>query len=208
VLEIGCGDGSIWRANVERTPPGWRLTLTDFSPGMVDAAAAALGARADYAAADARSLPFGDASFDAVIANHVLFHLPERERALAEIRRVLRPGGALVGTTVGRGHLQELRDLQADRENVFWRESPERFGLETAAPQLERFFVDVAIEPFPDSLAVTETEPLVDFVRSLQTPGLDEDDLAAIEARVQGEIDRSGSFHVTKAIGRFRARKP
>jgi SAM-dependent methyltransferase len=175
---------------------------------MVDAAAAALGARADYAVADARSLPFGDESFDAVIANHVLFHLPERERALAEIRRVLRPGGTLVGTTVGRGHLQELRDLQADRENVFWSESPERFGLETAAPQLERFFVDVAIEPFPDSLAVTETEPLVDFVRSLQTPGLDEDGLAAIEARVQREIDRSGSFHVTKAIGRFRARKP
>jgi ubiquinone/menaquinone biosynthesis C-methylase UbiE len=73
VLEVGCGDGNIWRENLDRIPPGWRLTLTDFSPGMVDAARAVLGDRAEYAVADVQELPFSDASFDAVIANHMLF---------------------------------------------------------------------------------------------------------------------------------------
>jgi SAM-dependent methyltransferase len=207
VLEVGCGDGSIWHQNLDRIPPDWRLTLTDMSAGMVDAAREALGDRAAYAVADVQELPFEDETFDAAVANHMLFHVADRPRALGELSRVLRSGGVLVGTMVGRDHLNELRALIGE-ESVIWSESRKRFGLETARLQLEPFFVDVEIEPFPDSLEVTEVEPLLDFVRSLDTPGLTDEHLGKI-GRVAGEaIHAHGAFHITKSSGRFRARKP
>jgi ubiquinone/menaquinone biosynthesis C-methylase UbiE len=207
VLEVGCGDGSIWRQNLDRIPEGWRLTLTDMSEGMVAAAREALGDRAAYAVADVKELPFEDETFDAAVANHMLFHVADRPRALAELSRVLRPGGVLVGTMVGRDHFKETRALIGE-ESVIWSESRERFGLETARPQLEQFFVDVEVEPFPDSLEVTEVEPLLDFVRSLDTPGLTDEHLREIGRVAEEAIRADGAFHITKSSGRFRARKP
>ena len=98
VLEIGCGPGLFWQKNASRRPASWDVTLTDLSPGMLADARRALaspGATHRYATADARHLPWPDAQFDTVIANHMLYHVPDRPRALAEIRRVLRPGGRL-----------------------------------------------------------------------------------------------------------------
>jgi SAM-dependent methyltransferase len=207
VLEVGCGDASIWLENRERIPDGWRLTLTDLSPGMVEAAREALGERATFRVADVQELPFEDESFDAAIANHVLFHVADRQRALRELARVLRPGGMLVGTMVGYDHFRELRGMLGGQENVIWSESRKRFGLETAREQLERVFSDVEIEPFPDTLAVTEVEPFVRFVRSLETPGLTDDHLHEIAGVVGREIEAHGAFHVTKSSGRFRCRR-
>lgn len=200
VLEVGCGNGNLWYANRDRIPPGLRLTLTDFSEGMVEEARARLGGLATYGVADVQELPFADGSFDLVIANHMLFHVPDRRRALAEIARLLRSGGALVATTNGRNHLRELGTAWTAR----W---SQRFGLENGPAQVARHFTDVEVEPFPDSLEVTEVEPLLDFVRSLVSPATD-DDLARLAGEAEASIAREGSFHVTKAAGLIRARKP
>jgi SAM-dependent methyltransferase len=199
ILEVGCGNGNLWAANRERIPSGWRLTLTDFSQGMIDEAQSRLGDLATYRVADIQELPFASGSFDSVIANHMLYHVPDRERAFAEIARVLRSDGIVIATTNGLDHLRELR---AHPEQ--WSRS---FALENGAPQLERFFRDVEVELLPDSLEVTEIEPVLDFVRSLGTPS-SEDDLAKLAAQARAEIARRGSFHVTTSTGLFRARKP
>jgi SAM-dependent methyltransferase len=127
VLEVGCGNGLIWRENLDRIPDGWRLMLTDLSPGMVETVRNAFGDRAEYAVADAQELPFADGSFDAVIANHMLFHVPDRPRALAEIARVLRPGAAFRATTIGLDHLRRLRELVPPREGGQWERTRERW---------------------------------------------------------------------------------
>jgi ubiquinone/menaquinone biosynthesis C-methylase UbiE len=207
VLEVGCGDASMWVEQRTAVPDGWRLTLNDLSPGMVEAARDALGDRASYAVADVQELPFADESFDAAIANHMLFHVPDREAALHELARVLRHDGVLVGTTIGEDHLRELRELVGS-ESVLWSESRRRFGLETARPQLERAFVDVEIEPYPGGLEVTEVEPLLRFVRSLDTPGLTEEHLERLREHVERAIADDGAFRITRSSGRFRARKP
>lgn len=206
VLEVGCGNGLIWRENLDRIPDGWRLTLTDLSPGMVETVSETLGGRAEYAVADAEELPFDDASFDAVIANHMLFHVPDRPRALGEIARVLRSGGAFRATTIGLDHLRRLRELVPPREGGQWEKTRERFMIEQVPEELAPFFVDVGIEPYEDSLEVRELEPLLDFVRS--RGDVEEKDLEPLRLTAEAEIASRGSFHVTKVIARVRARKP
>jgi len=111
VLELGCGPGYMWQDNVNRIPSGWNITLSDLSPGMVDAAWRNLvitGRAFQFKEIDAQSIPLEDESLDGVIANHMLYHVPDRSRALAEIRRVLRPNGHLFATTIGLNHLKEM----------------------------------------------------------------------------------------------------
>ncbi|MBN1964831.1 MAG: class I SAM-dependent methyltransferase, partial [Anaerolineae bacterium] len=114
VVELGCGPGWLWRENVNRVPAGWHVTLTDLSPGMIAEAQAALadsGRAFAFDVVDAQSLPYDDAALDAVVANHMLYHVPDRHRALAEIARALKPGGRLIAATNGAAHMQELFDL-------------------------------------------------------------------------------------------------
>ena len=108
ILDLGCGPATFWRANADRIEPSWSLTLTDFSPGMVAAARGELGERAIYVVADAQELPFPADSFDAVLANHMLYHVPDRPRAFMEIRRMLVSGGTFHASTIGRGYLPSL----------------------------------------------------------------------------------------------------
>jgi SAM-dependent methyltransferase len=206
VLEVGCGNGNIWRENLDRIPTGWRITLTDLSAGMVEEARAVLGDRAEYVVADVQELPFADESFDAVIANHMLFHVENRQGALGEIARVLRPGGLFRATTIGGGHLRQLRELVPPRTGGQWEKTRERFTVETAGEELAPFFVDVELEPYPDSLEVTELEPLLDFVRS--RGDVEEEELGPLRRAADAEIAARGSFHVTKETSRVRARKP
>jgi SAM-dependent methyltransferase len=208
VLEVGCGDGNIWRENLDRIPPGWRLTLTDFSSGMIDAARAVVGDRAEYAVADVQDLPFPDASFDAVIANHMLFHIDDRPRALGEIARVLRPGGTFRATTIGLEHLRQLRELVPPPPESQWAKTRERFMIEHVPDELAPFFVNIRIEqvPGPQDLEVTELEPLLDFVRS--RGDVEEEDLEPLRRAAEAQIAERGSFLVSRATARVRADKP
>ncbi len=208
VLEVGCGDGNIWRENLDRIPPGWRLTLTDFSAGMVEAARAAVGDRAQYAVADVQELPFADASFDVVIANHMLFHVEDRPRALAEIARVLRPGGQFRATTIGLDHLREIRELAPPPPDSQWAHTRGRFTLEQVPDELAPFFVDVEIEPVPEplDLEVTKLDDLLDFVRS--RGDVTEEELEPLRAAAEKDIAEQGFFRVSRAPARVRARKP
>jgi ubiquinone/menaquinone biosynthesis C-methylase UbiE len=102
VLELGCGTGALWAANLERVDPSWSLTFADSSDGMLKTARVPLGNRAEYALADAEALPFPDAAFDVVVVNHMLYHVPDRPRAFGEIQRVRAPAGAFHCSTNGR----------------------------------------------------------------------------------------------------------
>lgn len=208
VLEVGCGDGNIWRENLDRIPPGWKLTLTDLSPGMVEAARAALGGRAEYMVADVQDLPFPDESFDAVIANHMLFHVDDRPRALAELARVLRPGGTFRATVIGLDHIREIRELAPPPPDSQWAKTRERFTLEKVDEELAPFFADVVIEPVPgpQDLEVTELEHLLDFVRS--RGDVSEEELEPLRAAFAQQVADHGFFRLSRATARVRADKP
>jgi SAM-dependent methyltransferase len=206
VLEVGCGPGTLWVENRDRIPDSWRLHLTDLSPGMADEARTALaaaGIEAEVSVADVRELPFADRSADLVLAHGMLYHVPDRPRALAELRRVLAPGGQLHVWTVGRDHLREL-DLLVRRLAPgvdTGATGAGRFGLENGAEQLAAHFQHVRREDYPDGLWVTEPQPVAAYVSSWGDvePGA----LDRIRDEVAAVIQREGGFRVTKASGVF-----
>ena len=132
VFEIGCGTGRLWKTNARRLGPGWDITLSDQSAGMVAQARAALAGVAHpfrFEVCPADRIPREDASVDVVIANHMLYHVPDLAAALAEIRRVLKPGGALYAATNGAGHMRELDALYSRARAVVAPSLSEGFGL-------------------------------------------------------------------------------
>jgi ubiquinone/menaquinone biosynthesis C-methylase UbiE len=213
VLELGCGPGLLWRGNLQRIPASWQITLTDFSPGMLDSARQRLGEeRFTYQVADAQAIPFADASFDTVIANHMLYHIPDLPRALGEIRRVLKPTGRFYATTIGREHMRELPALFAARQsaqNKRWKTIGEvaSFVLENGQELLTPFFPQITLDRYPDALEVTEAEPLAAYIFSGRLgTSLSEQARESLLTSIRQELDRrGGSIHLTKASGLFAA---
>jgi len=209
ILELGCGPAWLWRDNLDRIPDGWDITLSDFSPGMLQQAQGNLREsqrRIDYAEIDAQSIPYEDGSFDAVIANHMLYHVPDRSRALSEIRRVLRPGGRFYASTVGRNHLRELHTLLKRFDPVPhpWFDNP--FVLENGTAQLLEWFSQVTLHRYEDALIVTEAGPLVAYILSTADKEiLSGETLAALRRCVEEEIALHGHVYITKDSGIFEA---
>ncbi len=206
VLELGCGPGLLWRENLGRIPAGWDITLSDFSPGMLQQARDNLrdaGRPFTFAVVDAQDIPFADDSFDAVIANHMLYHVPDRPRAFAEIRRVLRPNGRLYATTNGEAHLQELEALLPKDEFDF---SHAPFDLENGRAQLAPWFPTITLHRYDDALVVTETEPLIAYLLSMRAAsGLSDAERTAVTERVERELAARGVIRITKDSGLFEA---
>lgn len=204
ILEIGCGPAEFWKRNTDRIDPTWRLTLTDLSPpGMIEAAREVLHDGAEYAVVDAQDLPFADESFDVVLASHMLYHVPDRPRALAEIRRVLVPAGVLHAAANGDGHMRQLDELVGDDWD--FARLGDLFGLENGIAQLEAFFVDVRVERMESELAVTEVEPLVAYVASSSTF---HGDIEQIRRDAEAVFAREGVFRIETQPGVVHARKP
>lgn len=208
ILELGCGPGHLWRENRERIPQGWAIVLADLSSGMVKQARQNLNAGDGpfrLAVSDARTIPFADERFDACIANHMLYHVPDIEAALAEIRRVLRPGGAFYASTVGRSHMHELYDLVCRFDcklDPAGTSLPGSFLLENGEAQLSRWFSRISLYQYEDALAVTEAEPLAAYVAStVSQSAYVRGRLDAFTRFVEAEIARHGAIHITKTTG-------
>jgi len=103
ILDLGCGDGQLTQ---RIAASGARITGVDASPEMV-AAARARGVAADQAKAE--SLPYSDGAFDAVFSNAALHWVGDQNAMLAEVRRVLKPGGRFVAEMGGHGNIAAIR---------------------------------------------------------------------------------------------------
>ena len=216
VLECGCGPGWLWRGQLDQLPPGCEITLTDFSPGMVAEAEAALssaGYRFHFETADIQSLRFETDSFDVVVANHMLYHVPDRAKALSEVRRVLRPGGRFVAATNGQDHMRELNEFsgillgEEERRSLaqLRKQVSSAFSLENGQEQLAPYFKEVTLMMYEDSLAVTEAAPLLAYAGSMM--GGAAVLTAELKARavewIETEIQEKGAVHITKSSGLF-----
>jgi SAM-dependent methyltransferase len=133
VLEVGCGAGAM--AQRVRDELGARVVAVDTSERMVE-----LTRQREIEAyvADVQELPFGDDEFECVFAGWLLYHVLDRERAIAECARVLRPGGRFVTATLSDENMSDLWEfLGAAHDRTLG------FSSSNGAEQLQRHFVHV-----------------------------------------------------------------
>ena len=211
ILELGCGTGRLWWENLNRVPRGWDITLSDLSSGMLQEAQRNLRdsqRHFEFGVIDAQAIPFEDENFDAVMANHVLYHVPDRTKAFSEIHRALRPGGRFYASTVGRAHLRELYELvhRFDANADLWGAHPvESFLLENGFDQLSLWFSKVTLHRYEDALVITEAKPLVAYVlSSIAKSILASKELEFMEF-VEQELALHNAIYVTKDSVLFEA---
>jgi SAM-dependent methyltransferase len=155
VVEVGCGWGELARKIADKVDAD--VTATDLSPRMVELARAA-GLAAEVA--DVQDLPFADAMFDVAVAAWMLYHVPDRERAVSELARVLRPGGRLVATTNSIFHLHELRELVGSGRSTI------AFSRESGGELLARYFAHVEREDIDGELEFADRAEVEEYVRA------------------------------------------
>lgn len=172
ILELGCGNGRLWIENKAKLPTDCEIILSDISEGMIRDVRREQSLQDDrfsFAAFDCHAIPYEDASFDLVIANHVLFYCKDVDRVCSEVGRVLKPGGRFVCGTYGMAHMQEVSRLVTqfdDRITLSGENLYEHFGKENGAQALAPYFAEVDWQQYEDALIVTQAEPLIEYVLS------------------------------------------
>ncbi|MBI1277257.1 MAG: methyltransferase domain-containing protein [Anaerolineaceae bacterium] len=213
ILELGAGAGWLWLKNRQHIPAGWDITLSDFSAGMVEEQhqnLAKLSRPFHFAQTDIQAIDFPDQIFDAVIANHMLYHVPDRAKAIREMRRVLKPGGTVFTATNGERHLQEIHNLLArfgfqPGEYLEGFVAAKGYTLENAADQLQNAFEHVELHRYDDAIVLTEAKPLIDYILSFPIQ-LSAERSRAFKTFVEVEFNRTGTMDITKDMGVLVAR--
>lgn len=140
---------------------GAEVVAMDVSERMVELAR---GRGVDARVGDVQTLPFPDAEFDLVVAAWVLFHVPDLHRGLADIARVLRPGGQLVAVTNSEHHLGEARAHAG-----FSMAGRMIFSRENGEAALSRHFARVQRTDIDGSLTFPDADSIRAYLRSLVT---------------------------------------
>jgi SAM-dependent methyltransferase len=215
-VEVGCGPAFMWNGRADQVPPALQLLLTDLSPGMVREARQTVGDAGNVTtlAASADQLPIPVASIDALIANHMLYHVPDLEATLAAFAAKLKPNGILYAATNGENHMQEMW-AWVDQILPDW-DAPDTFRtgilsfcVQNGAQNLSAHFGDVKYVEIPDSLTITETQPILDY---LATVSMAHPLTASQRSQLKTFLDRKlaaeGVLKVRKETGLFIAIQP
>ena len=170
VLELGCGTGTLWLGHDDLIEKCDKLVLSDLSEGMLKKAKENLGEKGnvEYRIEDIQELSFDDDTFDVIIANAMLYHVPNLDKGLKEVRRVLKKGGVFYCSTLGENNfvdrLAEWFKLSGEEFNP-----NHNFTMQNGTEKLHVAFDDVTPLFYEDSLHITDIEDLVTYLRSLST---------------------------------------
>lgn len=168
VLELGCGTGVMWKNREALISLCSKLILSDFSEGMITAAKNNVGTydNVEYKLIDIQKIPYEEETFDIVIANMMLYHVPDIKKGLAEVRRVLKSGGNFYCATYGEHgiveYLSRILSAYDIEDNV-----NKNFTLQNGKEILYESFSEVKRLDYADSLAVTDMDDMVEYIYSL-----------------------------------------
>lgn len=207
VLEVGCGPGNLWKENLDRIPAEMRVIAGDLSHGMALEALNALKLHQFPAllCLDAQAIPLIGHYFDLIIANHMLYHVPDLSKTLFDFMRVAKPGALLCAATNGGNHMRELIDAVC----LFWPEYRHvwqqfhRFSLENALSTLRDFTKNLSIVIYEDELNVTDSTMLVAYVESLLgfTQIQTKENIDALMDYFHEYMMKEGVFRIQKSVG-------
>ena len=210
VLEVGCGSSRLWQTQAEQIPSGWQITLADLSLGMLQETQAAVSGIIPLLGANIQYLPITDASMDAVIANHMLYHVADRSQAYREIKRVLRPNGVLLATTNGQQSMQIYDQLvkAAKANDLINRivciadvKQDTGFNLEHGLLELQTAFAQVECIYYQSAIVVDSPEPLVAYAEA--SSHLTGAGLERLRILIEQALAETGELRIEKYVGMF-----
>ena len=170
VLELGCGTGDMWKNRESLICSCSKIILSDFSEGMVATTRDNIGSydNIEYKVLDIQDIPYEDATFDIVIANMMLYHVPDIDKGLMEVRRVLKREGRFYCATYGEHgiieYLSKILSAYGVEDNI-----NKNFTLQNGYEILSKIFSKVEKKEYIDSLAVTNIDDMVDYIYSLSS---------------------------------------
>lgn len=161
---------------------------------------------------NAEQIPYFNGLFDIVIANYMLYHIPDLEKALSEISRVLKTSGKFYAATFGLDYMKELTELVSNYDNntsFSLRPLARVFGLENGGKMLRKYFEDVKMMKYNDNLEVTEAEPLVNYILSTKVNKIIKDsNKEDFKEYIVNILKIRSKIEITKESGLFMAQKP
>lgn len=215
ILEIGCGDGQLWKNALNRTNLNSEIILSDISEGMLNDARENLKdlkTKVNFHIVDCINLPYEDESFDKIVANHMIFYVKDRKKAFSEIRRVLKKGGYFYSSTYGLKHMKEIEDLTKNFDSRIALSEvnlEEIFGLENGEDQLKDYFPTIEKNLYDDCLIINQYKPLLDYILSCH--GNQHEVLKGrydeFEKHVKAKVEKTGKLKITKDAGIFICKK-
>ncbi len=208
VLELGCGTGDMWANQEETIGRCSRFVLSDLSAGMLDKAKETLHnfPGIEYRTIDIQDIPFADHVFDIVIANMMLYHVPDLQRGLREVNRVLKEDGIFYCATYGEhGMMEYICSLFTGGQ--VQNHINGHFTLQNGAEKLGSVFSDIRRLLYEDSLEITDADDMVDYIYSLTgMTDLQKLPRSVVKSVLEKNM-RDGILYVPKEYGMFIARK-
>lgn len=213
ILELGCGNGGLWEGRIESMPLGSNLVLSDFSNGMVKIVEKKYRIYNNVSAKqiNIEDIPYQGRKFDVIIANHMLYHVPNLTKALSEVSRILKKDGKFYCTTNGKDGMTAYLKHAIRRINPnstsFTQEIP--FNLENGQGILERHFDSVKRLDYEDSLRITNTQDLIEWIKStLSITSHNDIDIAELYHYFENIRKSKGVIEIPKECGLFTCMKP
>ncbi len=206
VLELGCGTGSIWKNQASVIRLCSKLILSDFSEGMVETAKNNIGdhPNVEYRVLDIQEIPYENNTFDMVIANMMLYHVPDINKALYEVRRVLKPGGHFYCATYGEHGIMEylcsILSIYGVEDH-----SNKNFTLQNGYEILHRVFSAIEKLEYIDALAITGINDMVAYIYSLSAMTPLQDVPKPVIRDILIQHSENGILHIPKEYGMFTA---
>lgn len=218
ILEIGCGNGMLWKTNKDRIPNNVTLILTDYSDGMLENAKENIlkdnekyfkdkNISFEFETADADNFTIDQGEFDIVLADHMLYYVKERQALFCKIKNILKDNGRFICATVGENHMLELRNLaiQFDNNlNLSHEAVSDAFSLENGEKQLMTVFKNVQNINYEDSLIVDNCKAIYDYIYSVwgNTKSIIDNTKKSLMDFIEKKL-KKGPLYVTKCTGIF-----
>jgi len=213
ILELGCGNGEQWKSKIDTLSQGCRVILSDFSEGMVNSVREKYKKYElfSFQQIDIQDTPFQSDTFDAVIANHMLYHIPDLSKALSEVRRVLKVGGVFYSSTISNGGMQLFLHESFKRFDPNTKAFAQQFSftLQNGYELLCAYFRDVKRADYEDSLSITETKDLMYWIESTITLNscCMEQNMDNLYDYFENIRKRGGAINIPKESGLFISKK-
>jgi len=212
ILEVGCGTGEFWLENYSKLPKNSQILMTDFSDGMIEKAKSKIKfENVRFETAEIENLRYNDNSFDLVMAHHVIYHAANKDKALLELKRVVKLDGFVSITTNSEKHMLNVYTISHSiDENFSMVRNIDGFTEEDADIMLPRYFPKITKHVYEDLLKVTDLDIMIGYLKSTTEPrkmDLRDDFYDQFANIVKKDIKEKGYFGILKRSPLFICRK-